>query len=247
MIEVKALGKCFGSVRAVQDISFRAEDGCVTGLLGPNGAGKTTTLRILTGLMSADTGSVSVDGCDVGTDPFAVQSRIGVLPDSRGLYPRLTPREHIDYFGRLQGVAGAALKARREELIAVLGLTELGDRRVAPFSHGERNKVALARALIHDPHNVVLDEPTHGLDVASTRTIRALIGTLRERGRCVLFTSHVMQEVEALCDRIVVIARGAVVAEGTPDSLRERTGCDNLEDAFVALVGLESNDREARA
>ncbi|HEY5569779.1 MAG TPA: ATP-binding cassette domain-containing protein [Gammaproteobacteria bacterium] len=247
MIEVKGLGKCFGSVRAVQDISFRAEDACVTGLLGPNGAGKTTTLRILTGLMSPDTGSVSVDGCDVGTDPFAVQSRIGVLPDSRGLYPRLTPREHIDYFGRLQGVAEATLKARREELIAVLGLTELGDRRVAPFSHGERNKVALARALIHDPHNVVLDEPTHGLDVASTRTIRALIGTLRERGRCLLFTSHVMQEVEALCDRIVVIARGAVVAEGTPDSLRERTGCDNLEDAFVALVGLESNDREARA
>jgi len=247
MIEVKGLGKCFGSVRAVQDISFRAEDACVTGLLGPNGAGKTTTLRILTGLMSPDTGSVSVDGCDVGTDPFAVQSRIGVLPDSRGLYPRLTPREHIDYFGRLQGVAEATLKARREELIAVLGLTELGDRRVAPFSHGERNKVALARALIHDPHNVVLDEPTHGLDVASTRTIRALIGTLRERGRCLLFTSHVMQEVEALCDRIVVIAGGTVVAEGTPDSLRERTGCDNLEDAFVALVGLESNDREARA
>ena len=247
MIEVNGLGKCFGSVRAVQDISFRAEDACVTGLLGPNGAGKTTTLRILTGLMSPDTGSVSVDGCDVGTDPFAVQSRIGVLPDSRGLYPRLTPREHIDYFGRLQGVAEAALKARREELIAVLGLTELGDRRVAPFSHGERNKVALARALIHDPHNVVFDEPTHGLDVASTRTIRALIGTLRERGRCVLFTSHVMQEVEALCDRIVVIAGGTVVAEGTPDSLRERTGCDNLEDAFVALVGLESNDRKARA
>jgi sodium transport system ATP-binding protein len=215
--------------------------------LGPNGAGKTTTLRILTGLMSADTGSVSVDGCDVATDPFAVQSRIGVLPDSRGLYPRLTPREHIDYFGRLQGVAEPALKARREELIAGLGLTELGDRRVAAFSHGERNKVALARALIHDPHNVVLDEPTHGLDVASTRAMRALIGSLRELGRCVLLTSHVMQEVEALCDRIVIIARGAVVAEGTPDSLRERTGCDDLEDAFVALVGLESNEKEARA
>jgi len=239
MIEVQGLGKCFGSVQAVADVSFRAEDGCVTGLLGPNGAGKTTTLRILTGLMSADTGSVSVDGCDVATDPFAVQSRIGVLPDSRGLYPRLTAREHIDYFGRLQGVTEAALRTRREELITALGLAELGDRRVAAFSHGERNKVALARALIHDPHNVVLDEPTHGLDVASTRAIRALIGRLRERGRCVLFTSHVMQEVSALCDRIVVIARGAVVAEGSPDSLRERTGCDNLEDAFVALAGLE--------
>jgi sodium transport system ATP-binding protein len=247
VIEVKALGKCFGSVRAVEGVSFSAKDKCVTGLLGPNGAGKTTTLRILTGLMSPDSGSVSVDGCDVGTDPLAVQSRIGVLPDSRGLYPRLTPREHIDYFGRLQGVPEATLRTRREELIAALNLRELADRRVAAFSHGERNKVALARALIHDPHNVVLDEPTHGLDVASIRTIRAFISSLRERGRCVLLTSHVMQEVSALCDRIVVIARGAVVADGTPDSLRERTGCDDLEDAFVALTGLESNHREARA
>jgi sodium transport system ATP-binding protein len=238
------LGKCFGFVRAVQDVSFRAEDGRVTGLLGPNGAGKTTTLRILTGLMSSDTGSVSVDGYDVAADLFAAQSRIGMLPDSRGLYPRLTPREHINYFGRLQGVSEAALTARREELIASLGLAELGDRRVAAFSHGERNKVALARALIHDPHNVVLDEPTHGLDVASTRTIRALIGSLRERGRCVLFTSHVMQEVSALCDWIVIIARGAVVA--TPASLRERTGCDDLEDAFVALASMESNDGNDR-
>jgi sodium transport system ATP-binding protein len=250
MIEVQGLGKSFGSVRAVVDVSFRAEDGCVTGLLGPNGAGKTTTLRILTGLMAPDNGSVTVDGCDVGTDRFAVQSRIGVLPDSRGLYPRLTPREHIDYFGRLQGVAETALRVRREELIAGLGLTELADRRVAAFSHGERNKVALARALIHDPHNVVLDEPTHGLDVASIRTIRALIGSLRGQGRCVLLTSHVMHEVSVLCDRIVVIARGTVVAEGTADSLLERTGCENLEDAFVALTGLgskDSKDREVRA
>jgi sodium transport system ATP-binding protein len=247
MIEVKGLSKRFGSLRAVEDVSFSAVDRCVTALLGPNGAGKTTTLRILTGLMSPDTGSVSVDGCDVGTDPLAVQSRIGVLPDSRGLYPRLTPREHIDYFGRLHGVPDATLRTRREELIARLGLTEVADRRVAAFSHGERNKVALARALIHDPHNVVLDEPTHGLDVASSRTIRALVGSLRERGHCVLLTSHVMQEVSALCDRIVVIAKGAVVADGTPDSLRERTGCDDLEDAFVALTGLESNDREVRS
>ena len=236
MIEVQRLCKHFGSVRAVDDVSFRAEDGCVTGLLGPNGAGKTTTLRVLTGLMSPDTGSASVDGFDVKTDPFGVQSRIGVLPDSRGLYPRLTPREHIDYFGRLQGVPEATLRTRREKLIASLGLTEIADRRVAAFSHGERNKVALARALIHDPHNVILDEPTHGLDVTSTRTIRALINELREQGRCVLFSSHVMQEVSALCDRIVVIARGEVVADGTPNSLRDKTGCDDLEDAFVALT-----------
>jgi len=236
MIEVQRLCKHFGSVRAVDDVSFRAEDGCVTGLLGPNGAGKTTTLRVLTGLMSPDTGTANVDGFDVKTDPFVVQSRIGVLPDSRGLYPRLTPREHIDYFGRLQGVPEATLRTRREKLIESLGLTEVADRRVAAFSHGERNKVALARALIHDPHNVILDEPTHGLDVTSTRTIRALINGLREQGRCVLFTSHVMQEVSALCDRIVVIAKGGVVADGTPDSLREKTGCDDLEDAFVALT-----------
>src|SRR5262245_59082365 len=238
MIEVRRLTKQFGSVRAVDDVSFRADNGRVTGLLGPNGAGKTTTLRVLSGLMSPDTGTASVDGCDAATDRFAAQGRLGVLPDSRGLYPRLTPREHIDYFGRLQGVPEAALRARREELIATLGLAELADRRVAAFSHGERNKVALARALVHDPHNVVLDEPTHGLDVASTRAIRALVAGLRERGRCVLFTSHVMQEVAALCDRIVVIAKGAVVADGTPDALRERTGRDDLEDAFVALVGV---------
>jgi sodium transport system ATP-binding protein len=247
MIEARGMSKTFSSVRAVKDVSFRAEDGCVTGLLGPNGAGKTTTLRILTGLMSPEAGSVSVDGCDVGTDPFEVQRRIGVLPDSRGLYPRLTAREHIDYFGRLQGVPEAALRRRREALIAGLGLAELADRRVAALSHGERNKVALARALIHDPHNVVLDEPTDGLDVVSTRAIRALINSLRERGRCVLFTSHVMQEVSALCDRIVVMARGEVVAEGTPDSLRERAGCDDLEDAFVALAGVGGSEREPRA
>jgi len=245
MIEVERLCKQFGSVRAVDGVSFRADDGCVTGLLGPNGAGKTTTLRVLTGLMSPDAGAASVDGRDVATDPFAIQSRIGVLPDSRGLYSRLTPREHIDYFGRLQGVPEATLRTRREELIASLGLMELADRRVAGFSHGERTKVALARALVHDPHNVILAEPTHGLDVASTRAMRALIDGLRAQGRCVLFSSHVMQEVSALCDRIVVIAKGTVVADGTPDSIREKTGCGDLEDAFVALTGLEN--REARA
>ncbi|HEY7188537.1 MAG TPA: ATP-binding cassette domain-containing protein [Vicinamibacterales bacterium] len=237
MIEVKRLSKQFGSVRALDSVSFRAEDGRVTGLLGPNGAGKTTTLRVITGLMSPDAGTAMVDGCDAAADPFGVQRRIGVLPDSRGLYRRLTPREHIDYFGSLQGIPATVLQARREELLARLGMAELADRRVEGFSHGERNKVALARALIHDPHNVILDEPTHGLDVPSTRAMRALIDGLRGQGRCVLFSSHVMQEVSALCDRIVVIARGTVVADGTPDALRDKTGCDDLEDAFVALTG----------
>ena len=242
MIEVTALRKTFGAVQAVKNVSFRADNGRVTGLLGPNGAGKTTTLRILTGLMAADGGAVSVDGLDIAADRFGVQRRIGVLPDSRGLYPRLTAREHIEYFGRLQGISEARLRVRYAELIALLGLSELADRRVAGFSQGERNKVALARALIHGPRNVILDEPTNGLDVGGTRTVRGIINELREQGCCVLFSSHVMQEVSALCDRIVLIARGTVVAEGTPDELRERAGCDSLEDAFVALVGTDRSE-----
>ena len=242
MIEVTELRKTFGAVQAVKNVSFRADNGRITGLLGPNGAGKTTTLRILTGLMAADGGAVSVDGLDIAADRFGVQRRIGVLPDSRGLYPRLTAREHIEYFGRLQGVSEAKLRVRYAELIALLQLSELAERRVAAFSHGERNKVALARALIHDPRNVILDEPTNGLDVGGTRTVRGIINKLREQGCCVLFSSHVMQEVSALCDRIVLIAKGTVVAEGTPDELRERAGCDSLEDAFVALVGTDRSE-----
>jgi sodium transport system ATP-binding protein len=245
MIEVTRLSKQFGSVRALDDVSFRAEDGRVTALLGPNGAGKTTTLRVITGLVLPDAGTATVDGCDAAADPFGVQTRIGVLPDSRGLYPRLTPREHIDYFGNLQGIPAATLRTRREDILLRLGLAELADRRVAGFSHGERNKVALARALIHDPRNVILDEPTHGLDVPSTRAMRALIDGLRGQARCVLFSSHVMQEVSALSDRIVVIARGTVVADGTPDALREKTGCDDLEDAFVALTSSETRETHA--
>jgi sodium transport system ATP-binding protein len=245
MIEVRELRKGFGAVLAVKDVSFRAENGRVTGLLGPNGAGKTTTLRILTGLMSADGGTVSVDGLDIASDRFGVQRRIGVLPDSRGLYSRLTAREHIEYFGRLQGIPEATLQTRYAALARLLDLSEIAERRVAAFSHGERNKVTLARALIHEPRNVILDEPTNGLDVVGTRTVRGIIDKLREQGCCVLFSSHVMQEVSALCDQIVLIANGSVVAEGTPNALRERTGCDNLEDAFVALAG--STNREAQS
>ena len=242
MIEVTGLRKNFGSVPAVRDVTFRAEDGCVTGLLGPNGAGKTTTLRVLTGLMSPDAGSVTVDGIDATSNPIGVQRRIGVMPDSRGLYPRLTAREHIEYFGRLHGVAEDVLRSRCDRLVASLGLAEVANRRVAPFSLGERNKVALARALVHEPHNVILDEPTTGLDIASMRTVRALIDDLRRQGHCVLFSSHVMQEVSALCDRIVLIAKGTVVADGTADSLRQKAGCDSLEDAFVALAGIDNRE-----
>jgi sodium transport system ATP-binding protein len=236
MIEVSSIAKSFGTVQAVRDVSFRAEDGEVTGLLGPNGAGKTTTLRMLCGLMSTDAGGIDVDGLRVTARSLDVRSRLGVLPDARGLYPRLTAREHVELYGRLQGVPRRTLRERCTRLLDLLGLSELADRRVTGFSHGERSKVALARALVHEPRNVILDEPTNGLDVGSMRTIRELIRTLKSEGRCVLFSSHVMQEVSALCDRIVVIARGTVVACGTPEALRQQTGCADLEDAFVALT-----------
>jgi sodium transport system ATP-binding protein len=239
MIAITGLRKHFGHVEAVRDVTFSAGDGTVTGLLGPNGAGKTTTLRMLSGLMVPDAGRIQVDGLDVVADPVGAQRAMGLLPDSRGLYPRLTPREHIRYFGELHGMTAAQVRERTDTLVKRLGLESIADRRVAGFSQGERTKVALARALVHAPRNVILDEPTNGLDVMSTRAMRALIRGLREDGCCVVFSSHIMQEVSALCDRIVVIAQGMVVAEGTPDDLRSQTGRSDLEDAFVALAGLE--------
>ena len=239
MIDVSGLRKTYGPVVAVDEVSFRAEDGCITGLLGPNGAGKTTTLRMLTGLVRPERGRALVDGIDLALDPDGAKARIGVLPDARGLYARLTARENVRYFGELQGVGRALLERRIDELFERLELGALAERRVAGFSHGERTKVAIARALVHMPANVLLDEPTNGLDVMSTRAMRALIRDLRTEGRSVLFSSHVMQEVSALCDEIVVVARGRVVAHGTPDALREAGGSSNLEDAFVELVGGE--------
>jgi sodium transport system ATP-binding protein len=239
MIEVRGLHKEFGSVVAVDDVSFSAADGVVTGLLGPNGAGKTTTLRMLTTLIAPDRGTALIDDQDVALSPIEARRRIGVLPDARGLYPRLTAREHVHYFGRLHGLRGDALLARTAELLELLDMRGIADRRVEGFSHGERVKVALARALVHGPRNVMLDEPTNGLDVMSTRAVRDLIRRLRDQGKCVLFSSHVMQEVSALCDRIVVIARGRVVAEGTPEEIKTRAGKDNLEEAFVSVIGTD--------
>lgn len=240
MIAIDGLQKRFGDVQAVRSVHLRATDGTVTGLLGPNGAGKTTTLRMLSGLMRPDAGSIVVDGADVVADPVGAQRVMGQLPDSRGLYPRLTAREHIEYFAGLHGLDRATTRDRTTRLLARLGLEGLADRRVAGFSQGERTKVALARALVHAPRNVILDEPTNGLDVMSTRAVREVIRGLRDEGCCVVFSSHIMQEVSALCDRIVVIASGTVVAEGTPDDLRAKAGRDNLEDAFVSLVGLDA-------
>ena len=242
MIRVEGIRKRFGTVTAVDGVSFDARDGAITGLLGPNGAGKTTTLRMLYAVMRPDDGRIQVDSVDAIESPQDAQTRLGVLPDGFGLYPRLTAREHIEYFGELHGITGARLQKRAAELIDLLDMGAIADRRTGGFSHGERTKVALARALVHDPQNVLLDEPTNGLDVMSTRAVRHIVRRLRDQGRCVLFSSHVMQEVSALCDSIVVIASGRVVAHGTPNELRHQTGQDNLEDAFVALAGLERGD-----
>jgi len=236
MIRVESLHKAFGAIRAVDGVSFTARDGEITGLLGPNGAGKTTTLRMLYTLMRPDAGRVLVDGIDAA-DALAVRKRLGVLPDARGLYKHLTARENIDYFARLQGVPAADCERRREALIEVLEMRDFADRRAEGYSQGQRVKTAIARALIHDPHNVLLDEPTNGLDVMATRRMRQFMRELRAEGRCVLFSSHIMQEVAQLCDRIVVIARGRVVADESPQALRLQTGESNLEDAFVKIIG----------
>lgn len=241
MLEVENLHKAFktktGPVRAVDGISFRAADGEITGLLGPNGAGKTTALRMLYTLMSPDQGAIRVDGIDVAKDPTAARRRLGVLPDARGIYKRLTCRENIAYFGRLHGMAEAEIARRTDALVAALDMGEIADRRTEGFSQGQRTKTAIARALVHDPKNVILDEPTNGLDVMTTRALREFLRRLRGEGRCVLFSSHVMQEVAALCDRIVIIAAGRVVANGSPEELRAATGEASLEDAFVKAIG----------
>jgi sodium transport system ATP-binding protein len=240
MIAVDGLHKGFGKereVQAVRGVTFDAPDGQITGLLGPNGAGKTTLLRMIATLVIPDAGHARVGGLDVVGDRYAVRRRIGVLSDARGLYPRLTARENVRYFGELHGLARRALDVRIDTLFATLGLTALAERPTAGFSQGEKMKVAIARALVHDPDTILLDEPTNGLDIMSVRTLRAELSALRAQNKCLLFSSHVMQEVAALCDRIVVLARGGVVAAGTPAELVARAGTGGLEDAFVALIG----------
>ncbi|NIJ69238.1 ATP-binding cassette domain-containing protein [Xanthomonas sp. 60] len=243
MIVAESLNKGFktkaGRIQAVQDVTFRAEDGKITGLLGPNGAGKTTTLRMLYTLMTPDQGRVTVDGIDAAADPAAVRRRLGVLPDARGVYKRLTVRENIAYFGRLHGLDESTIAKRTQALSQALDMDEIMDRQTDGFSQGQRTKTAIARALVHDPRNVILDEPTNGLDVMTTRAMRRFLHGLRDEGRCVIFSSHIMQEVAALCDHIVIIAKGTVMAAGSADELRAQAGQDNLEDAFVTLIGTE--------
>jgi len=237
MIEVRNIHKSFGKINALRGVSFSAPDEKVTGLLGPNGAGKTTTLRILYTVLKPDRGSAMVDGHDTLTNSREVQRRTGALPDNHGIYPRLTARENINYYGQLHGLKGPELEQNVDDLISMLEMQEIADRRTEGFSHGEKLKTAIARALVHKPQNVLLDEPTNGLDVMSTRNMRTFIRRLRDDGKTVLFSSHIMQEVSALCDHIVVIAQGTVAATGTAEELREQTGKSNLEDAFVSVIG----------
>ena len=245
MIEITQLAKRFSSgrgrnartVQAVDGVNFRAEDGRITGLLGPNGAGKTTTLRMLAGLLPPDQGRLLVDGIDVVQQPRQALARMGVLSDARGLYPRLTARENVAYYGRLHGLSADAAQARVELLADMLDMRPLLDRRTEGFSQGERMKTALARALVHDPQNIVLDEPTNGLDVLATRGLREALRQLRDvQGKCIVFSTHIMQEVERLCDQVVVVAQGRTVATGTVAALSLQAGHTDFEEAFVRLA-----------
>ncbi len=239
MIRAQGLSKSFGKVHAVDNISFDAEDGKITALLGPNGAGKSTTLRMLYTVLKPDAGLALIDGVDNQADLQAARRKIGVLPHSAGLYPHLTALENIRYYGRLSGLENPELERRVTELSAVLDLGPIANRHAKGFSQGERTRVALARALVHQPKNLLLDEPTNGLDVMATRSLRKLLLQLKDQGHCILLSSHIMQEVAALADQIVIIAHGRVVADGTPEQILARTGADDLESAFVDLVAAE--------
>jgi sodium transport system ATP-binding protein len=237
VIEVSRLSRRFGATEALREVSFQAPDGRITGLLGPNGAGKSTTLRILCATISADSGVARIDGETVGPGNWALRKRLGVLPHNAGLYPALTARENIIYFARLAGLTAGESRTRAGELLSLMELEEVADRRTKTFSQGQKVRASLARALVHNPRNLILDEPTNGLDVPAVRKLRQLLLRLKELGHCIVFSSHVMQEVALLCDEVVVIARGAVVAMGTPEALRLGSGAETFEDAFVALTG----------
>ncbi len=236
MLEARGLVKSFGSVAAVRGVSFTARDGQITGLLGPNGAGKSTTLRMLYTVLKPDEGDALIDGVSVTADALAARRSIGVLSHGAGVYNHLTARENIAYFGELHGLTRVERGARTDELIELLEMQAFADRQAKGFSQGQRLKTALARALVHRPRNVLLDEPTNGLDVMAVRGLRRLLGQLRDAGHCVLFSSYVMQEVEHLCDEVVVISGGQVVAAGALDEIRARGGNEQLEDAFVSLM-----------
>jgi sodium transport system ATP-binding protein len=236
MIQADSLRKSFAGRQAVDGLTFWAGDGAITGLVGPNGSGKTTTLRLITGLLRPDGGRVVVDGIDPAQDPMGARRRLGALTDGLGNYPRLTTREHLRYFGELRGMTAVELDARIGLLLELFNMHEIADRRAQGFSQGERMKLALARAVINDPSNILLDEPANGLDVASARALRTLLERFRDAGKCVLLSSHLMAEVSAVCDTVVVVARGRVVAQGSPAELMRSRNARSLEEAFVELT-----------
>jgi len=236
MIEAHSLVKRFGSITAVNDVSFAARDGEITGLLGPNGAGKSTSLRLTYGVLTPDSGSARINGVDIRGETSTARANLGVLPHASGLYNNLSARENIAYFGSLQGMTREAVRNRTDELSRTLGMETFIDRRVKGFSQGQRLKVALARALVHDPGNLILDEPTNGLDVMAIRGLRDMLRTLKAQGRCILFSSHVMQEVAALCDRVVIIGHGRVLADASPQVIRDTVGAATLEEAFLRVL-----------
>jgi sodium transport system ATP-binding protein len=239
MIKVSKLYKSFGEVEAVKGISFEVRDGEITGLLGPNGAGKTTTLRMLYSLLPPDKGEIRIDGLDPTKDAMAIKRTLGVVPDSRGLYTRMSARENIAYYGQLHGMTARDIKSRVEELVETLDMADFIERRTEGFSQGQRVKVAIARAMVHKPQTVLLDEPSNGLDVMSTRALRRYILGLKDAGHSVILSTHIMQEVAALCDRIIIIANGQIAADGSAQQLLEKSGCESIEDAFVRLIGSE--------
>jgi len=239
MIKVSNLVKSFGDIEAVKGISFEARDGEITGLLGPNGAGKTTTLRMLYSLLPPDAGEICIDGLDPTRDAMAIKRTLGVVPDSRGLYVRMTARENIAYYGQLHGMASRDIEARIGELVKTLDMADFIDRRTEGFSQGQRVKVAIARAMVHRPQTVLLDEPSNGLDVMSTRALRRYVLDLKKNGHSIVLSTHIMQEVAVLCDRIVIIAGGLIAADGSAEDLLRLSGCSTLEDAFVRLIGSE--------
>jgi sodium transport system ATP-binding protein len=242
VIVVNDIHKSFGKIRAVRGVSFDAPDGKITGLLGPNGAGKSTTLRILYTVLKPDQGSASIDGADVVSDSLRARQSIGALPHGAGLYPHLTARENVAYYAKLCGLEKDSIEERVDSIVDLLEIDDFADRRTKGFSQGQRTKVSLARALVHNPQNIILDEPSNGLDVMATRSLRKLILKLKDDGRCVLFSSHVMQEVAALCDDIVIIANGKVAIDDSADGIRQRTGCDDFEDAFVRAIHMVEPD-----
>lgn len=239
MIVAQDLKKHFGAVKAVDGVSFEIADGKITGLLGPNGSGKTTTLRMLYTLLQPDEGKVMVDDIDAWQKPLAAKAAMGVVPDARGLYPRLTAQENIAYFGELQGISGKTLARRIDELAQELEMQDFLHRPCKGFSQGQRAKVAIARAFVGDPQNLLLDEPGNGLDVMSIRALRRFLLRQKAQGKAVLLSTHIMQEVSALCDEVVVIAGGTIRAAGTPEALMHQSGKDNIEDAFVQLIGTD--------